>query len=802
MRTKNLLTAVIAIIILTTTLQAQTINFDNDWRFHRGAMFGAQKTNIDDSKWRTVDLPHDWSIEDQPATKSPFSQTAISQVNGGFTLQGTSWYRKTFDVPQTDKGKQIVIQFDGVYMNADVYVNGEHLGKHPYGYTSFYYNITDKLKFGGKNTIAVEVKNEGANSRWYSGSGIYRHVWLKTLAPIHIAQWGTFITTPEVNVSSASVNVKTKLENKGTADANVKVITTIIAPDGKKTLLKNSESTVKAGLTAELENTVSVKNPKLWSLNSPSLYEATTDVYQDDKLVSSEKTKFGIRKISFDVEKGFQLNDVSLKLKGGCIHHDNGPLGAKAYDRAEERKVEILKANGYNAVRISHNPPSPAFLDACDKLGLLVINEAFDMWNVAKNPYDYHLYFKDWWKKDITSMVARDRNHPSVIMWSIGNEIPERADTLGINTSKEMVKFVKDLDNTRPVTAGVHQLQPDKDPYFATLDVAGYNYGAGGDHLKDDIYAIDHQRVPSRIMFGSESYPLEAFSSWMAIEEKPYLIGDFVWTAWDYIGEAGIGWVGYPQKAEFYPWNLAFNGDIDVCGWKRPQSYYRDVLWKKDQLSLFVKPPVASFKSNPDLESWSKWNWFDVLSDWNWAGYENTPLEVSVYSTYEKIELFLNGKSLGTKTSNKANKFISNWNVPYQAGELKAVGYVGKKIGSTSVLRTANAASKIRLTADRSKLKADNQDLSYITVEIIDSNGLLNPKAEDFIQFTIEGDAQIVGVGNGNPMSLESLTLPERKAWKGKCLVIVKVGKTGGNISLTATAKGFEPVKVSLEAVD
>ncbi|MEO6498159.1 MAG: glycoside hydrolase family 2 TIM barrel-domain containing protein, partial [Mucilaginibacter sp.] len=667
----------------------------------------------------------------------------------------------------------------------------------PYGYTSFYYNITRNLKFGEKNTIAVEVKNEGQNSRWYSGSGIYRHVWLKTLTPVHVAQWGTFITTPSISEKSASVSIKTKLVNEGTSSAEISLITTIINDKGAETGKTESKLTLSAGEQKEIKGEVEINGPQLWSCESPSLYKAITQIYQYGQLVGREENTFGIRKITFDVEKGFQLNGKTVKLKGGCFHNDNGPLGSKAYDRAEERKVELLKASGYNAVRCSHNPPSPAFLDACDRLGMLVMDEAFDMWNKGKNPYDYHLYFKEWWQRDLESMVMRDRNHPGIIMWSIGNEIPERGEELGVKTSEMLVKAVKNLDPTRAVTAAVNDLTPDKDPYFATLDVSGYNYAVfreGG----ADVYEKDHQRVPTRIMVGTESMPMQAFGSWDMVQKHPYVIGDFVWTAWDYIGEASIGWRGYPQNNDFYPWNLAFCGDIDICGWKRPQSYYRDALWKADQLAVFVKSPLPSFKES--LLRSIKWNWVDVVAGWNWKGYENKPLEINVYSSCERVELFLNNRSLGTKVTNRSTKFIASWIVPYQAGELKAIGYSGDKPVQTSVLRTADKPAKTKLTADNTQLKADGQDLSYITVELTDSKGRVNPNAINLVKFSVKGDAQIVGVGNGNPMSLESSQLPQRKAWKGKCLVIIKAGKTPGKITVSAQSAGLSSSTVSLNS--
>src|SRR6185312_8247514 len=557
---------------------------------------------------------------------------AISQVSGGFTTGGTAWYRKRFGVPGKDKGKKIFIQFDGVYMNADVWINGHHLGNHPYGYTSFLFDITNYLKYDSSNVIAVEVKNEGQNSRWYSGSGIYRHVWLKLMDPVHVSQWGIFITTPEVNTNEATVNCKINIVNETLDEQQVHVITKLINTSGNEVAIAETKNTIAAGKSFEFNQNASIKNPQLWSCESPVLYRSVTFVYSNDKLVSSDTNSFGIRTISFDVNNGFQLNGKTVKLKGGCFHNDNGPLGSKEYDRAEERKVELLKANGFNAIRCSHNPPGTAFLEACDRLGMLVMDEAFDCWNYGKNPYDYHLYFKDWWKKDVESMILRDRNHPSIIMWSIGNEIPERATAEGVATAKLLAVYIKSIDTTRAITSAVNDLKEDKDPYFAQLDIAGYNYAASGDPSKD-VYAIDHKRVPGRIMVGTESFPLEAFDSWMKVIDHPYVIGDFVWTAYDYIGEASIGWLGYFQKQNFYPWNLAFCGDIDICGWKRPQSYYRDALWKPGQISLFVTPPVPSFPLNPDKEPWSKWNWLDAVSSWNWEGYENKDLQVTIYSS-------------------------------------------------------------------------------------------------------------------------------------------------------------------------
>ncbi|HEU4902535.1 MAG TPA: glycoside hydrolase family 2 TIM barrel-domain containing protein, partial [Flavisolibacter sp.] len=610
----------------------------------------------------------------------------------------------------------------------------------------------------------------------------------------------TFITTPAITPSSARVNIKTTVRNESDNEATTSVITRILDGKGAEVARVATKRTLGKAQSADIEQEATVNSPALWSIESPNLYKAVMEVQTGAGVVDRTETSFGIRTLSFDVTNGFRLNGQPLKIKGGCVHHDNGPLGARAYDRAEERRVELLKAAGYNAIRSAHNPPSPAFLDACDRLGMLVMDETFDMWNEPKNPADYHLYFRDWWQRDVESMVLRDRNHPSVFLWSIGNEIPERGRPEGVNTAQMLVSFIKKMDPTRSVTSAVNSLQPDKDPYFAALDVAGYNYAFGGDHNTKSLHEVDHERVPQRVIIGTESYPLEAFGAWMEVVDHPYVIGDFVWTAFDYIGEASIGWRGYFQYANFYPWNLAYCGDIDICGWKRPQSYYRDALWKKDQLSLFVKPPTPSFEPNPNRESWSKWHWDDVVADWNWKGQEGKPLQVNVYSSCEEVELFLNGKSIGRKPTNRNSKFMALFDVRYQAGTLKAVGYSGGREVSTAELNTAGVPVTVKLTADRTTLRADNQDLSYVTVELLDAKGRRNPKAEHLVQFELSGPATVVGVGNANPVSLESYQKLKRKTWQGRCLAVVKAGEAKGTITLKAKTAGLPAATITLRS--
>jgi beta-galactosidase len=772
------------------------ILFDAGWRFYRGDVAGAELVKFNDSAWRMLDLPHDWSIEDIPGTNSPVDSNAIGGIDAGYLVGGTAWYRKTFYVNSDIRQKVIHLQFDGVYMNADIWLNGQHLGNHPYGYTSFMYEITGMLLPGQNNTIAVSVRNEGRNSRWYSGSGIYRHVWISAMDPLHIGHWGTRITTPVVEISAARVNVRTSVFNESGESADVILVTRIINADRIEVAKTESSQTIAPGNQYEFVQDIEVVSPSLWSVESPVLYAAVNEIYrmngkERSEVIDKVEDYFGIRTISVSTKRGFLLNNKPLKLKGGCMHHDNGPLGAAAFDRAEERRVELMKTSGYNAIRCAHNPPSPAFLAACDRLGILVIDEAFDMWREQKNPDDYHLYFDEWWQKDISSMVLRDINHPSVIFWSIGNEVPERGKPEGAALAHTLADYVKSLDPTRPVTSAVNSVSPDKDPYFTALDVSGYNYAISN-------YVSDHKRLPERIMFGSESYPLEAYDYWMAAIDNPWVIGDFVWTGYDYLGEASIGWLGYPHDGSFYPWTHAYCGDIDICGWKRPQSYYRDALWKDNQLSVFVKPPNPSFELNPKKEVWSKWEWQDVIASWNWKGYEGQLLKVEVYSSCDQVELFLNEKSLGRKETKRETRWIANWDVVYQAGVLRAVGYNDSRVTSSYELKTADDPQKILLTADRDSIRADGQDLSYVTVEILDAKGIRNPLAQNLVHFEIEGPGSILAVGNSNPMGIESFRQPMRKAYQGRCLVIIKAENQPGEIHLKVTSSGLNTSEITI----
>lgn len=770
------------------------ILFDADWRFFRGNVEQAELTGFDDSSWRLLDLPHDWSIEDLPGTNSPIDSNAIGGIDAGYLVGGTGWYRKTFMLPKELSGKKFQLQFDGVYMNAEIWLNGKNIGIHPYGYTSFRFDITSSLLPGEENILAVKVSNEGRNSRWYSGSGIYRHVWLSVLEPVHTDPWDLFITTPQVDVKQATVNIKTTVFNETSKAEEVALVTHILDKAGVQLVKDEKSQSVPAGAKVEFIQELPLASPELWSPENPSLYTVVSEISTmsagTKQMTDRLETRFGVRTVAINAKQGFLLNGNPLELKGACMHHDNGPLGSAAYDRAEERRVELMKASGYNAIRTAHNPPSPAFLDACDRLGILVMDEAFDMWREPKNPEDYHLFFDEWWQKDIESMVLRDRNHPSVVIWSIGNEIPERGKPEGYKLAQLLGDYVKKLDPSRMVTSAVNSVTLDKDPYFATLDVSGYNYAI-------DNYVKDHKRLPDRIIVSTESYPLEAYEYWMAAVDYPWVIGDFVWTGYDYLGEASIGWLGYPHEGSFYPWTHAYCGDIDICGFKRAPSYYRDVLWGDgNEVSIFVKPPVPSFPLNPKKEVWSKWEWQDVVANWNWEGSEGKALNIEVYCSSPEVELFLNQKSLGRKKTNRENKWIAAYQVPYEPGILSAKGYNGSTEVTSYELRTADDPLKIALSADRTSIKADGQDLSYIIVELLDVNGVRNPVATNLVNFEIEGPGTIVGVGSSNPMGTESFQQPLRKAWQGRCLVIVKAGKTPGDIKLKASSDGLEQAEI------
>jgi beta-galactosidase len=513
------------------------------------------------------------------------------------------------------------------------------------------------------------------------------------------------------------------------------------------------------------------------------------------KAVDATTAAFGIRELKFSVENGFTLNGVSVKLRGGCMHHDNGPLGSAAIDRAEERRVELMKASGYNAIRTSHNPPSSAFLDACDRLGVLVLDEAFDCWEKGKNPEDYGKYFDDWWQRDLDAMILRDRNHPCVILWSIGNEIPQRAEERGYVIAKQLSDEIRRLDPTRPVTEAICDFwdQPgrpwsDTEKAFTFLDVGGYNYQFGQ-------YEGDHQKFPNRIIVGTESYPSSIAALWRVVETNSYVLGDFVWTGMDYLGEAGCGNARLDnQRGTSWPWFNAFCGDLDLCGFKKAPSYYRDVVWGRSELEVFVHRPIPQGRR----EVVSGWGWPDELPSWTWPDCEGKPMQVAVYSRCDTVRLELNGKEIATQQINNGGRLTARFEVPYAAGKLKAVGLKNGKTVATQTLRTLGPAKKVRLNVDRAAIRADRNDLAYVTVEITDASGNILPDASNLVRFTLNGPGELAGVGSGAPNVPESFRQPQHTAYHGRCLAILRPLGPTGKLALRAEADGLSAAEVTV----
>ena len=823
------------ILLAVSTLMAKnnslrTISFDRSWSFTKDSLFDAEKVDFDDSKWRKVDLPHDWSIEDLPnqtpeKVVGPFSKSSIGRASIGWTIGGTGWYRKKFVIEKTQENKLVSIHFDGIYMNSDVWLNGHYLGNHPYGYTPFYYDLTPYLKpIGQENVIAVKVQNEGKNSRWYSGSGIYRNVWLTSTDRLHVPIWGVYITTAEVVQNSATVKINSTIDNKQKDKSDFNLVTTIINPMGK--VVGNSQKHVELdGNKSKIdEQSITVTNPVLWSLETPQLYKAVTEIKSGDVTVDRVETNFGIRSIKFDGSVGFSLNGQKIILKGGCIHHDNGPLGSAAIDRAEERKIEILKENGYNAIRTSHNPPSQALLDACDRLGMLVMDEAFDTWVRPKNPDDYNLYFNQWWQKDLDAMILRDRNHPSVIMWSIGNEIYEAPDLIGSEIAQKLIDEVRRLDVTRPITEAFvytpnYTKQPlvNYIPHASLLDVEGYNYflEVGQPHFQRDsltskFFDRRHADDPNKAFVVTESLPFYALENLDKSEKCPYVIGSFKWTAFDYMGEAGIGKsrvkdiTGRPELKgligmgtffrDEWPIYNSGTGDFDVIGGKKQASYYQDVVWRSSPIEMLVHHPIPLGKR----EAIATWGFPEVFKSWTWPGQEGKKLQVYVYTRSKEVKLELNGKIIAEKEV-PAGSITVTFDVDYQPGTLVAKGFTNGKQTGSNTLKTTGKPAGIRLIADRGTINADLNDLSYVNVEIIDEKGNVVPSVYDIeVNYELSGNATIAGVGNGNVADMSSFQQNHKKVYQGRGLVIIRPTGTPGNIMLKAKSNGLKEGSVEV----
>ncbi len=777
-------------------------NFNEGWKFMRDSMPGVNPWDLafDDSQWLTVDVPHDWSMmalpgEENESQIGPFSMKSPGATSTGYVMGGTAWYRKHFTLNKKDEGKIVTLKFDGVYMETEVWVNGKPVGNHVYGYTPFYFDITDLLnKAGTENVIAVKVSNTGRNTRWYSGSGIYRNVTLSVTDPVHVDVWGVQVITRDISSDQGKADIRVKLVNKTQEDKEAVVKVTILSPEPAiNTVSVSGNIKILAGDKGFFDAGVVINNPQLWSPSSPALYKAVIKIESKGKVVDEYTQMFGFRTVEISAQNGLLLNGEPVELKGGCMHHDNGLLGAAAFDRAEERRVQIMKDNGFNAIRTSHNPPSEAFLNACDRLGMLVIDETFDIWERQKNPMDYHRFFREWWKQDVEAMILRDRNHPAIIMWSIGNEIPERADTSGVRIGKAQIEFIKTLDKTRHFTNAICEFWDNPGwkwertaAAFDVLDVGGYNY----QFLR---YESDHAVYPERVMMGTESVPKDAFGNWEMVEKHPYVIGDFVWTGMDYLGETGIGHTQYftkDQKDQFamtWPWYNAWCGDIDIIGGKKPQMVYRDILWRNSEIEMNVHPPVPGGKT----EVVSYWGWPDEYPHWNWKGYEDQTMQVSVYTREDSVRLFLNGREIGRKGVSAKTKYTAVFDVPYEPGELKAVAYRGGSVHSEKVFNTTGEAAAVRLSVDRNSIRADRNDLSFVTIEVVDEFGKVVTDASNQVNIEITGNGELAGSGNACPFDMESVGKTNVKTFHGKALAIVRPYSKRGSINLIVSSPGL-----------
>ncbi len=791
--------------------------FDKGWRFLNSDPKGAEKIKFDDSKWEAVQVPHDWAI------KGPFDKNNDLQITtivedgekadtehsgrtGGLPHVGKGWYRKKFSVPKNSQGKRFFIEFDGVMANSKIYLNEKYIGSWPFGYASFYFELTDHMKFNAENVLAVRAEVETDAARWYPGAGIYRNVRLVTVNPIHVAHWGTFITTPKVTKTKATVNIKTKIDyipGKNGKTEDIELKTEILNPFGSKIASVSTIKSIKGSST--IEQTLDVEKPKLWSPDSPDLYTAISNIIVNGKTVDQYKTTFGIRTIRFEKDKGFFINNRSLKLNGVCMHHDLGPLGTAVNMRALERQWDLLADMGCNAFRTSHNPPAPELLDICDRKGILVMDEAFDEWQRAKCKKGYNRLFDKWAEKDMRAFIKRDRNHPCVILWSIGNEIGEQWQEGGNKVAQMLVDICHDEDPTRLTTAGFNG--PDvaiKHGLADAVDVPGWNYQPGR-------YEEFHKAHPEWHTVGSETescistrgeyyFPVEeersnqmeqesrqvssydmSSTGWgyapdieFAAQDKyPFICGEFVWTGFDYLGEPTPFNLKWPSRSSYF-------GIIDLCGIPKDRYYSYRSKW------------------NPDVET------LHIFPHWNWKGREGEITPVHCYTNYNSAELFLNGKSQGKRKKDKNSvydRYRLRWNdVKYEPGVLKIVAFdsKGKPIAKTE-MKTAGAPAKIKLIPDRTRIMADGRDLSFITVRIMDEDGVLCPLADSMVHFDLEGPGRIVAVGNGDPTSLEPFVADYRKAFHGLCMLIVgSVEGAAGQVKIRATANGLRQAETEI----
>ncbi len=764
-------------------------DFNFNWNFKLGDHPEAIQENCNASEWRNLDLPHDWSIE------GTFSEAHPTKPEGGALPAGLGWYRKTFSLPIDWKNKQVSVAFDGVYRNSEVWINGHYLGKRPYGYISFAYDLSNYLKFGEeKNIISVKVDNsEQPNSRWYTGSGIYRNVRLVATDKLHIAHWGTYVTTPKVSKDNASVNLEVTLQNDANSIKTYKIVSKILNAEKLEIAQITSEETINKNTSKVTSQTFEVLNPILWNIEKPYLYKIKTTIYENSKLVDNYETPLGIRYFNFDSEKGFSLNGVPTKIHGVCLHHDNGALGAVANYHAIKRKLQIMKDMGVNAIRVSHNPSSVELLQLCDTMGFIVQTEAFDVWKKKKVKADYNLEWDAWHKKDLEDFVKRDRNHPSVMMWSIGNEIREQFDSTGVAITKNLVAIVKSLDKTRPVTCALTENVPEKNFIYQSgaLDVLGFNYKHKdyydfpekfkGEKIiaSESVSALQtrgHYDMPSDSIKrwppahnepfdGNDDFTVSAYDqvsaywgatheeNWKTVKKLNFISGMFIWTGFDYLGEP----IPYP-----YPARSSYFGVVDLAGFPKDVYYMYQSEWT----------------NKPVLHIFPHWNW-NIGQDVDvWVYYNNA----------DEVELFLNGKSLGTKSKQNDDLHIS-WRVKFEVGTIKAISRKNGIVVLEKEIHTATSPNTIQLIADKSLIKNDGYDLVYVTANVLDAKGNLVPKADNLINFEVTGGGKIVGIDNGYQANLSLFKASEIKAFNGKCLVIIQSNGKAEDITLAASSE-------------
>lgn len=782
----------------------QRLLFDDDWQFQLGDVPGAEKTDFNDESWRNLDLPHDWSIEGE------YDENAATGGSGGYLPTGIAWYRKHFTVPANQKN--ISIEFDGVYMNSEIWINGQSLGKHPNGYISFYHDLTPFLK-EGENVIAVKVDNSiQTNSRWYSGSGIYRHVWLTIANPVHVSQWGTYITTPFVDSLSATVAVKTKIENNLTSVQNAILNAQVIDENGKVVAETETPITISGESQEEFSQFINVINPSLWSVDNPAMYKLNSIIKAGNKILDQYETPFGIRSIEYDARKGFLLNGEQVKMNGVCLHHDAGCLGAAVPGQVWERRFKILKDMGCNAIRTSHNAMAPEFLDLCDRMGFLVMNEPFDEWEEAKvnTTSAYHIFFKENWKDDLIKFIHRDRNHPSVVIYSAGNEIPEQSSVRGQEVLRQLMEVFHAEDPTRPVTAANDRIADDSrmalTPFLEMQDVVGYNYVDRWHERRELYYSVDKMNHPDWIMIGTENTQVRGsrggynlggegrFSRgynttiiqgeqlWKFTALHDYVCGDFMWTGIDYLGEAR-----WPSKG-------STAGVIDLAGFKKDSYYFYQSQWTDD--------PMVS-----------------ILPHWNWEGREGEVIPVIAYSNCDVIELFVNGKSFGEQrlefprpgNSGSWNTYDTPpvygttaglhamWTVPYEPGTIKAVGKIGGEVVYTKEIKTAGEPAALRVTPDKKTVQANGKDIIHLEVEVVDSEGTLVPDADNAIFFNVDGPAELIGVENGNQRDLSRPTNKEKQAYYGMILGYLQSTEKSGNVDVEVSSPGLKSTTISIK---